>query len=239
MKYYPVSHGSEEWFECRRGIPTSSCFDKIITPTGKFSAQSEGYAHLLLAEIIMGESLDKFPPSYWMERGAIMEHEAAKLYEFETGYTLDRGGFITDDSGRWGCSPDRRMLDKSGNVIGALEIKCPAPWTHVENLLKKKIDSKYIPQVQGQAFVGEYQFVDWFSYHPDMPPSLITTNRDEEYIAVMESGLKQFDKMMKEKAAQLVEIGALPEMPIKVMPEIKDGVQDLIDGETGEILMAG
>lgn len=290
MMYYPVAHNSPEWFECRRGMPTSSCFGQIINPetamkdlakvqgamdiqngvksieevakelsvtentvkgyVKKFGletelpepdllAGAETYAHLLLAEIIEGTSLDKFPQTYWMERGAMMEEEAARLYEFETGYKVDRGGFITDDEMKAGCSPDRRILDKSGNVIGALEIKCPAPWTHVENLLKKEIDKQYNPQVQGQMAVGEFQFVDWFSYHPNMPPSLITTKRDEPYIDILKLGINKFDKMMKDKAKQLVEIGALPEMPTKVMPEIKDGVQDLIDGKTGEILMAG
>lgn len=239
MKYYPVAQGSSEWFECRRGVPTSSCFDKIVTPTGKFSTQSEGYAHLLLAEMIMGESLDKFPASYWMERGALMEHEAAKLYEFETGYKLDRGGFITDDQGRWGCSPDRRILDKSGKVIGALEIKCPAPWTHVENLLKKEIDKQYVPQVQGQMFVGEFEFVDWYSYHPDMPPSLVRTPRDEEYIAVLAHGLMQFTEVMQRKLLSLVEIGALPEVPVKIMPEITDGIEAVLDGNAETAFMAG
>lgn len=247
MKYFPVPHGTDEWFKCRLGIPTASCFDKIVTPGGKiseakggelylgteiprFSQTAESYAHLLLAEIITNSGLDNFPKSYWMERGALMEQEASQLYEFETGYTLDRGGFMTDDLFRWGASPDRRILDQEGNVIGALEIKCPAPWTHVENLLKKEIDREYIPQVQGQMFCGDLQFVDWFSYYPGMPPSLIRTKRDDAFIKVLEEGLTRFDAMMTIKKQQLVEIGALEKMPEKVMPEYRDGLAELLGG---------
>jgi hypothetical protein len=256
MKYFPVSHGSDEWFQCRVGIPTASCFDKIITPNGKisqakagefysgsdipkFSQTAESYAHLLLAEIITNQAWSKFPPSYWMERGALMEQEAAQLYEFETGYILDRGGFMTDDLCRWGASPDRRILDADGNVIGALEIKCPAPWTHVENLLKKEIDKDYIPQVQGQMFCGDLQFVDWFSYYPGMPPSLITTKRDEYFIESLEEGLLRFDAMLTIKKQQLVEIGALDKMPVKVMPDLFDGIEALLEGEFETTIMAG
>lgn len=233
MKYYPVSHGSDEWFECRRGMPTSSCFDKIITPGGKFSSQSGGYQNLLIAELILGHSLDKFPPSYWMERGAVLEAEAADLYAFETGHTLDRGGFITDDLGRWGCSPDRRIIGEDGQAIGAVEIKCPAPWTHVENILSKSIDKKYYPQVQGQMLVGGFDFVDWFSYHPDMPPSLVRTYRDEDYINSLKTSLEMFTEELDEKLQRLVEIGAISEFPNKIMPDITDALEEFIeDGES-------
>lgn len=238
-KYYPIPHNSDEWFQCRRGIPTSSCFDKIVTPTGKFSKQSEDYAYILLGELVTGENLDTFPPTYDMERGHILEYEASKLYEFETGFTIDRGGFITDDLARWGCSPDRRVLDKSGNVIGALEIKCPKINTQLKNLRRKDIDPKYNPQVQGQMFVGEFQFVDWFSYHPDTGPALVRTERNDEYIEILSRGLHEFDEMMKRFAKELVESGGLSQMPVKVMPEIRDGVQDLIDGNIETTLTAG
>ena len=231
MKHFRVPHGSEEWFLCRRGLPTASCFDRIITPGGKHSEQSAGYAHLLLAEVILNENLDKFPQSYWMERGALIEADAAALYEFETGFRLAPGGFMTDDDLRWGASPDRLILDADGTIIGGLEIKCPAPWTHVENLLKKSIDKKYLPQVQGQIFIGGFQFVDWFSYHPEMPPSLIRTHRDDDYIARLKEALLRFDGLMKQKLSQLVELRVFDAAPEKVMPDLFDPIAAMLDGE--------
>lgn len=226
MKFIDVPQGSVEWFQARLGKPSSSCFSKIITPTGKvstakgaecyegtdiprFSQTAESYAHLLLAQIITGEVLEGFAKSYWMERGSLLEDEAAQLYEFESGYNLLPGGFILEDGERWGASPDRRIVDKSGKVIGGLEIKCPAPWTHVENLLKNQIDRDYIPQVQGQMLVGDLDFVDWFSYYPGMPPAIIRTHRDEEYIKKLRSALEMFNEMLSIKKRKLIELGAL------------------------------
>lgn len=222
MLYFDVPHNSDEWFECRRGMPTSSCFDKIVTPSGVFSKQSESFAMVLLAELITGEPQQQFAPTYWMERGSILEQEAADQYEFMTGHTLLPGGFITDDQMRWGASPDRMVANKNGEIIGALEIKCPAPWTHVKNRLDGKIDQKYYPQVQGQMLVCEnLKFVDWFSYHPQMVPSLITTPRDDKYIDTLHQGLLKFHEKMDEYLDRLVELGDISEKPNK-LAQIKE-----------------
>ena len=282
MKFFPVIQNSDEWFECRRGIPTSSCFSQIINPETCMKERSkydgaldihneikniktvseelgvtegtiknylkkytpdteppepellegaETYAHLLIAEILKGCVLRKFEPSYYMERGALMEKEAADYYEFETGYRVDRGGFMTDDLLRWGSSPDRRVLDLDGNVIGALEIKCPAPWTHVENLLSKGIDKKYTQQVQGQMLTGEtLQFVDWVSYDDTIKPKILRVERDNKYIDILEIGLTKFDKMMNDKYKELIELGVLDSIPQKTIPDITDEIEELMAG---------
>ena len=35
--------GSRAWEEARLGIPTASCFARIVTPGGKLSSQRDGY----------------------------------------------------------------------------------------------------------------------------------------------------------------------------------------------------
>jgi len=214
MIYHDVSHGSSEWVKIRLGIATASSFGKIITPkTGKLSSQADGYANQLIAELILGEPQDKFQPSYWMERGTILEADARKLYEFETGYALDRGGFITNDEGTAGCSPDVRVLNDKGEVIGAAEIKCPAPWNHVENLLRDTLDPDYIPQVQGQILIGGFEFVDFFSFHPDMPPANIRTYRDNDFCDKLQDALNGFSKIMEDKINKLVSKGVIINRP--------------------------
>ena len=42
MKAWHVLQGSDEWRRLRLGIPTSSCFDKIVTPTGRMSIAKDG-----------------------------------------------------------------------------------------------------------------------------------------------------------------------------------------------------
>ena len=219
MIYHEVSQQSSEWFKLRLGLATASCFSKIITPkTGEISKQAEGYANELIGEMITGENAEKFE-SYWMERGAMLEADASASYEVITGYALDRGGFITNDEMTVGASPDRRVLDADGQVIGGVEIKCPAPDTHIENLLRgNAIDPKYYPQVQGQILIGGFKFVDWFSYHPDMPPAHIRTYRDDEYCEKLQDALNRFNHIVDSKIFLLQERGVIVnERPIMEM----------------------
>ena len=51
-------------------------------------------------------------PTEWMLRGTELEPEARSFYEFETGATVTEVGFITNDDGTAGCSPDG-LIDES------------------------------------------------------------------------------------------------------------------------------
>ena len=54
-----VQQGTDAWARARIGIPTASCFDKIITPkTMKPSASAKDYLHLKLAEWLLQAPLD-------------------------------------------------------------------------------------------------------------------------------------------------------------------------------------
>jgi len=212
MKFYEVKQNSDEWFKMRLGVATASCFSKIITPKEKkYSKSAEAYMDRLIGELMTGQPSDKFPPSYWMERGAQMEGEARALYEFDTGYGTKDGGFMTTDNGRFGCSVDARVFDGE-NMIGGTEIKCPAPWTHASNIRRgKEIDPTYIPQVQGQIYVGGLEFVDWFSYFPGQPPTLVRCEPDKdfqsafaEHLARFEEGMLEYVKIMKDAGAVLL-----------------------------------
>lgn len=219
MIYHELSQGSTEWFKARLGLATASCFDQIITPkTGEPSKSMDAYANRLIGELITGENSEKFE-NYWMERGAILEADAAAAYEVITDYKLDRGGFLTNDDMTIGASPDRRVSGPNGNVIGGVEIKCPSPAVHVTNLLREgKIDPSYTPQVQGQIMVGGFEFVDWFSYHPDMPPAHIRTFRDDVYCEKLQNALDEFCDMIEYKINILTKRGVIvPERPIIAM----------------------
>ena len=54
MKVHDVSQRSPQWYDLRRGTPTASAFDKLITSTGKPSKQASDYAIFLAAETIYG-----------------------------------------------------------------------------------------------------------------------------------------------------------------------------------------
>lgn len=190
MKIIQVTQGTTEWAMARMGIPTASNFDKIITPkTGKPSSQIGDYAHQLLAEQLLGRPLDD-ATSGFMQRGTILEKRAVSFYELQRDCTIERVGFITNDAGTAGCSPDGLVGDRGG-----AEIKVPAAHTHLGYLLGDA-GEKYRCQVQGCMLITERDWWDFVSYNPDMPSTIVRFNRDEAFIKLLEAGLTQMHEYM-------------------------------------------
>ena len=103
MKIHHVTQGSPEWTALRIGIPTASAFDKIITPAkGQLSKSSRPYAFLLVAEQLLGRTLDSLEGLEWIERGKELEPQAVRMYEFAEDCETAPVGFITSDDGRMG-----------------------------------------------------------------------------------------------------------------------------------------
>lgn len=229
MIVHDVIQGSTEWLNLRSGIPTASEFDKIITPGGKPSKSAEPYRFALLAERMMGHPRIEFM-SRWMDRGSQMEAEAISFYEFQRDVETVKVGFVTNDEGTIGASPDRFVGDN-----GLLEIKVPSESTHVSYLLKKAVDSAYYPQVQGQLWIAEREFVDILSYHPEMPPALIRVERDDDFIADLRAAVLAFTDVLEEQFSYLVERGWVKEKvtrkrTIPPLPSLTDLLkQSLID----------
>lgn len=205
MIVHDVTQGSTEWLALRSGIPTASCFDRIITPKGRPSSQLERYMHSLLAERIMGHPVTEYV-STWMQRGSESEAGAVAYYEGITERDTALVGFVTNDSGTIGASPDRLVGDD-----GLLEIKVPREHTHVSYLLTKSVDAEYYPQVQGQLWIAERRWLDIMSYHPEMPPALIRVERDEAFIRMLASAVGEFSVALEALADQARERGWLRE----------------------------
>ncbi len=203
MIVHNVEQNSPEWLKLRLGIPTASCFDKIVTPTGKLSAQARDYACKLAAETVLNAQLDDMASTKWMQRGKDLEAEAVGAWEFASELTAEPVGFITTDDGQIGCSPDRLVGED-----GLLEIKCPAPQTQVSYIVDG-MPAEYIPQVQGQLFVTGRKWCHWFAYHPFVPHVSIVVERHEEYIANLAEALDGFVKMKAEIIAKLEAAGAV------------------------------
>lgn len=186
MIHYPVQQGSAQWSRLRMGRPTASNFERILTPGGKPSKQAGDYRRKLIAELVLGAPIDS-PKTSWMERGNELEGEAVCFYEFERDCAVQDCGFMTDDKGRYGASPDRLI-----GVDGLLEIKCPSPEVHVGYMLWDAVDAAYRVQLQGQLLVAERDWTDICSYHPAMPPVIVRVTRDEEFIGKLRAALDQF-----------------------------------------------
>lgn len=200
MQVHNVEQGSPEWFAVRLGIPTASEFSKIITATGKASAQANDYMLTLVAERMLGHEVEKWQGNMWTERGKELEQEAADYYELTTGTELQKVGFVTNDAGTAGCSPDRLVGDD-----GLLEVKCPAAHTHLKYMMDKKLDTAYMPQLQGQLFVTGRQWVDIISYYPELKPVIIRVARNEEYISTLQKLLEDFSAEIKATESRLID----------------------------------
>ena len=193
MLVYDLPQGSDAWLRLRLGVPSTSSFGKIITPSGKRSSQFTEYCNELLAELILGER-EQFFKSPAMERGNELEPYAVQHYEELTGRKTKVVGFVTTDDSRIGCSPDRLV-----GTDGLLEVKCPLQKKHVSNLVSGDIDKQYYPQVMGQLMMTGRQWVDWMSYHPDMPASIVRLERDAEFISTLDDLLNEFIEEMDKK----------------------------------------
>jgi putative phage-type endonuclease len=206
MLVHNVEQNTDEWLNLRLGIPTASEFSKLVTGTGKKSTQVTTYIDQLVAEIMLGRPCSNFTGNEHTERGHELEPHAVEYYELLNDVKTEQVGFVTDNQITHGCSPDRLVGDK-----GMLEIKCPADHTHVGYLLKDKVPTTYIPQVQGQMFVADREWCDWMSYHPELPSLIIRVERDEEYIKSLQDTLETVAQRTKELCARMVKLGYMDE----------------------------
>ena len=171
-----IPQGTTEWLDLRLGIPTASAADRIVTPSGNAcaAATSEKYLFELLAERITGEPAVEVPKLWWAERGKELEASARTGYEFERDVEVSPVSFITDDDGRWGCSPDGLA-----GADGLVEFKAPNCSDHLAILLQSGVAfKKYGVQCQFQLFVcDDRDFVDLSSYYPGLPQAIIRMGR--------------------------------------------------------------
>jgi hypothetical protein len=193
---------SPAWHRLRLGIPTASCFDKIVTPAKcELSKSSANYIYELLAEFVMGRPITGIETDV-MARGTLMEEPAAKAFTFQTDIEVERIGFVTTEDLMLGASPDRKVVGTNWIV----EIKAPASEAvHMRYLMGGEMVLDYRTQLQGQLMVGEYDGVYAVSYHPELPLSVTPVERDEPYIAKLREATEAFVDVLRMKRAEVEE----------------------------------
>lgn len=200
MRIIQCEQGTEQWAEARRGIPTASCMDKIITPAkGELSSQAKGYACQLIAEAVVDPRHWIEPPdlnSPFVNHGVTTEAEALKFFVFDTGKHVRRVGFVKTDCGRFGCSPDALVVDGETPTEG-LELKCPAHKTHVKYLLDGGLPVEYKPQVHASLAMTGLPVWNFMSYAVGLPP-LILREEPSEYTEKVRKALDDFWTMLLE-----------------------------------------
>ena len=185
---YDCEQGTDEWFECRMGLPTASMFSTVMAKgRGKSPSKTrETYLRKLAGEILTGEPMDSFTNAH-MERGKVMEEEAVARYAFEADVEPQTVGFIRlgDIAG---CSPDRLI-----GTDGLNETKTKLPHLQIEVLLADKVPEEHMPQIQGQLWISGREWCDFISYWPKMPMFLKRVYRDEAYIKTLEGEVARFN----------------------------------------------
>lgn len=192
---------SEAWYEARRGIPTCSRFDSILTPKkGEPSAAQETLIDELIAESIFPpeEGAIYTPHTAEMEQGMRLEAEARCSYEldFAKGQPVTEVGFLLHDCGLFGGSPDA-LVGEDGGV----EIKCPAPKTHIGYVRDGVLPLAYKGQVHGHLIVTGRKWWDFFSYARNLPPLYVRVTRDA-FTDKLEAELQNFCRRYNEARAQ-------------------------------------
>ncbi len=177
MKIHDVEQRSDEWYSLRAGMPTASEFSKIVTSKGEPSKSAAVYALTLAGELFAGKTVDAWEGNAWTERGREMEAQAISLYELTQDLDIVPVGFVTDDKGAMGCSPDGFAGDD-----GMVEVKCLKAENHIKAILYHQKNARcptdYVQQTQGQMMICERAWVDLIFYHPELPLLIIRQEAD-------------------------------------------------------------
>lgn len=195
MRILDVEQRSSEWIESRRGIPSASEFNNIVQSDGSPSKSRTKYLYRLV-----GEKLGALPEESYtnkaIENGILREVEAREMYSRDVKPVVQVGFCIHDEG--YGASPDGFVEED-----GLIEIKCPVLSTHIEYLIKQKLPTDYVQQVQGQLLVTGRKYNDFLSYYPNLKPLVVRVYRDEKFIALLRKELLQFIKELNELTERL------------------------------------
>jgi len=211
VKAFKMAQATDHWWEVRRGIPTSSSFDKIITAAkGDLSAQADDLIAELIGDIVMQTpnyfSSRGLVNTYAMQQGVETEPEARRWYALEANTDVAEVGFVMDDDFRFGCSPDGligfKVADQPGGQFNghewyeatadaALELKCPLLKTQARYLMDGGLPKDYRPQVHGHLIVCGTAYGEFVSYAHGLTPLRIRVEADD-YTAKVRKALDGF-----------------------------------------------
>jgi exodeoxyribonuclease (lambda-induced) len=202
MSFTILNHtqGSAEWLEARKGRITGSRFkdarDRL--KSGAPSKACIAYAMDVARERCGGKAPEKFQNAA-MRFGTEQEPLARQAYEEATGNLVEEVGFIVDEEGHFGLSPDGLI----GND-GVLEIKTMVSSDTLFTAVADGDIAEYIDQCNGYLWLLGRKWVDLCLWAPDLGIlKIIRITRDEAAIEALESDLMAFAKTVREYESKL------------------------------------
>lgn len=214
VEEFDVEQRSEEWYELRRGVLTSSNFATIMS-----SAQDpEGLGmrrkllYRLAGERLTGEIAETYS-NRQMERGIAMEPAARDYYRRtrfadirEVGFVRRTISYAFGEPLVVGCSPDALVGPK-----GILQIKTMMPELLIPIALKGAagLPAEHRPQCQGEMWICEgREWNDLMLFYEGMPMApTFRLERDESYIKTIKDACEVFAYDLRELVKKLKSMG--------------------------------
>lgn len=194
---------TEEWFSARLGKVTASRVADVVAKTKSgYSASRANYMAQLVVERMTNKQAESYSNAA-MEWGTEQEPLARAAYEAEVDVLVEEVGMIDHPTVEMsGASPDGLVGDD-----GLVEIKCPTTTTHIDTLMGEQAPKKYYDQMQWQMACTGRKWCDFVSFDPRMPEGLQLfvkrVERDDEYIAMLESEVATFLQEVSDKVNKL------------------------------------
>lgn len=199
--YRDITQGTPEWLAIRKGRPTASRMDEIITPTGLPSKSAVSYIRELIGECFCPD-FQTWGGNAATDRGQELEPVAREEFVKHTGLIIEQVGFVIGEDNAAGCSPDSLVME-NGIPVAGVEIKCPAPKAHVNYVLDGVLPAIYTPQVHASLAITKLPRWHFFSYFPGLKPLHVVVQRNE-YTEKVESALCDFVARYKQAMAEAV-----------------------------------
>lgn len=188
MKIHDVKQNSPEWLALRLGVVTASEMDALVTPLWKLRTGEgvETFLYRKVCEKAIGWMPEQFG-GYFVDNGHMAEKVALPWYNFTFNAEARTVGFVTSDDGKIGCSPDALIGDEGG-----MEIKYPAPPTHLKYLMKNEVPPEYRAQVHFSMLVTGRPWWKFVSFSTQLDPLVVHVDRDEKIQAVLREAVDAF-----------------------------------------------
>lgn len=199
-----MEQGTPEWLAMRRGRITGSKFkdarDRL--KNGNPSSKCALYAADVARERCGGKAGEVFQNAA-MRFGSEQEPLARAAYEKATGNVVFEVGFIADNEGYFGLSPDGLIDDD-----GVLEIKTMVSSDTLFTALVDGDISAYIDQCNGYLWMLGRQWVDLVLWAPDLADmglamKIIRIERDQQAIDALEADLLKFLELVRINESKL------------------------------------
>ncbi len=195
-----IPHGSEEWYNSRRGRFTPSELHRLMVEpkiksellsVGAISYIKEKLAESLISDINTENEFQGNAATAW---GNAYEDEAINIFADQSDTEIIKPGFIIKND-FFGGTPDGVSADNSFGI----EVKCPYnPAIHLDNLLLspdefKKARKEYYWQIQGYIYltgIDDWYFISYDPRQTHLCIKYIQIKKSEQDIELIEKKLK-------------------------------------------------